>query len=238
MTITKSVVPVHKIKKLIDLNGDKTNFDLSFTVKSTDKSPFEAIVVSQAQLDDGEPLPYKNVSQGLISGNIVSDKNVYQNYFLLLKSENEVECQIEIDIKDIPPKINLDQSKQVQVSRESQQDMANVKKMSNSKNNPPKSNLTKILLIICGIIGVGLVLYFFYKKPSVVQIKSLEDTSSLLNKSEEPYVPINIVEPIILEPEPSSSNVYNNSILDSGDSDINLRIDNKLFTRLNNIKIW
>ena len=87
MTITEKVYRVGKIKQLIDLNSDKTNFELNFKVASKNKEPFYALVVNQKNLDADSDLEYKHVTNGVITGNIVSDKNLYQSYSLLLKSD-------------------------------------------------------------------------------------------------------------------------------------------------------
>lgn len=92
---------VNNIKKLIDLNGDVTNFDLNFTAQSKNLEPFEAIVVDQSALDANENLEYKKVSDGIISGNVRSDKNIYQNYYLLLKSENPCDIEVSIDLNEL-----------------------------------------------------------------------------------------------------------------------------------------
>ena len=63
------------IKQLIDLNGDKVNFDLTFNATSANKVPFDALVVTQKMLDSETPLEYKKVTEGTINGNIVSDKD-------------------------------------------------------------------------------------------------------------------------------------------------------------------
>ena len=76
-----------KQKQLIDLNGDSVNFDLNFLCESLDSSEFDVLVVDQQTLDNNpNNLSYKH-AQGKISGNISSDKNIYQNYFLILKSQ-------------------------------------------------------------------------------------------------------------------------------------------------------
>jgi hypothetical protein len=72
-----------KVKQLIDLNGDLTNFNLTFNVESSNGSEFEAIVVDQATLDNNASLDYKK-APGSISGSIIADKNVYQNAMYLL----------------------------------------------------------------------------------------------------------------------------------------------------------
>jgi hypothetical protein len=148
---TKKTVLVNQMKKLIDLNGDKINYELNFKVTSKDSLPFDTIVVSQSTLDSGEKLEYKKVLNGIITGNIVSDKNVYQNFFLLLKSDTPVECTVEIDIKDIP--VNEDFLRQQELMLKSQ------------LTNKPDSNtnyntLIIIIIIVCIVIGI----YYFYRR--------------------------------------------------------------------------
>ena len=88
MSNTKKTTHVlGKIKQLIDLNGDSINFNLNFKVQSKDNSPFHVLVVDQDTLDNTPSLEYKE-AKGSISGNIVADKNKYQNYYLILKSDN------------------------------------------------------------------------------------------------------------------------------------------------------
>lgn len=93
-----------KIQQLVDLNGDLTNFNLTFKATSKNGSPFQALVVDQTTLDSVPNLEYKKVTDGVISGNIVADKGVYQNYFLILKADNPCDCEITIDKKEIPAK--------------------------------------------------------------------------------------------------------------------------------------
>lgn len=102
MATNRQTHQVGKIKKLIDLNGDTTNFDITFRVASRNKEPFELLVVDQTTLDNTPNLEYKKVDNGAISGNIVHDKNVYQNYFLILKAENPCDCDVEITKKELP----------------------------------------------------------------------------------------------------------------------------------------
>ena len=51
-----------------------------------DNSEFEVVVVDQNTLDNSPELEFRQTSGGTMSANIISDKNVYQNYFLVLKS--------------------------------------------------------------------------------------------------------------------------------------------------------
>jgi hypothetical protein len=94
-----------KRKQLIDLNGDLTNFDLTFSATTKDGSEFDVVVVDQTTLDTDTVFDYKK-AKGTISGNIISDKGVYQNYFLLLKGDKQCNCDVTLDIKEIPMKID------------------------------------------------------------------------------------------------------------------------------------
>ena len=90
----KKTLSLTSRQQLIDLNEETTNFDLTFKAKSLDNSHFDVLVVDQTTLDNNPNLEYKR-AKGEISGNIISDKNVYQNYFLCLKSEKP--CDVEIN---------------------------------------------------------------------------------------------------------------------------------------------
>ena len=101
MSYQKNTYILSKVKQLIDLNGDSINFDISFTVNCQDDTPFKLLVVDQTTLDNSEELEYKEQTN-TISGNIVADKNVYQNYFLILKAEKECKVDVEITKKELP----------------------------------------------------------------------------------------------------------------------------------------
>ena len=101
MSETKKTLKLSKIKQLIDLNGDSTNFDLSFKVTCHDDTPFKLLVVDQTTLDNTPELQYKETKH-TISGNIVADKNIYQNYFLILKADKECEVDVELIKKPLP----------------------------------------------------------------------------------------------------------------------------------------
>lgn len=105
-TATYNITPQ---QKLIDLNGDMTNFKLTFTATSSE--PFYVLVVDQKMLDDNVPLNYKKVElsadgkSASIGGDIVVDKNIYQNFYLLLKSDNPCDVTVNITKEQIPPNI-------------------------------------------------------------------------------------------------------------------------------------
>jgi len=65
MSQIKKTYTLGKIKQLIDLNGDSTNFNLNFKVTAMDSSqPFNILVVDQTTLDNTPELNYKEVTKG------------------------------------------------------------------------------------------------------------------------------------------------------------------------------
>ncbi len=184
MSISK-IVRLNKTKQLIDLNEDKTNFELEFTVQSTDKKPFYIVVATQEDLDNGNELEYKDVENGIISGNITADKDFYKNYYLVLKSNEENECSILINIKDIPPnqefKNMLLQQQQLQKQREMEMYNNEQQKLGNFKHESltdDKNQKWKYITILIGIIiGGALIYYFFFRN----NVKSNIDSGNLTN---------------------------------------------------------
>ena len=51
MSRIQNIYNVNQIKQLINLNNNKTNFDLTFEVKSLSNKPIKAVVVSEANLN-------------------------------------------------------------------------------------------------------------------------------------------------------------------------------------------
>ena len=93
---------ISSIKQLIDLNGSRVNFHLTFQVKSVTNEPFDALVVTQEMLDSNSPLNYQR-AEGDISGQIKNDNNVYNSYFLCVKSDKAMEIEVTVNITDVPP---------------------------------------------------------------------------------------------------------------------------------------
>jgi hypothetical protein len=143
--VTKKTYSVGKIKQLIDLNGESTNFDAHFRIVSKNKEPFEILVVDQTTLDNNPNLEYKK-ADGEISGNIVHDKNVYQNYFIILKADQPCECEVEITKKELPKTPDMPVQKLP----------AQTKKSNNT------FSWINIIIIVGGVVIVGIVFYYMY----------------------------------------------------------------------------
>lgn len=149
---SKKTYSVSNVKQLIDLNGDSTNFDITFKVRSHNKEPFHLLVVDQTTLDNNPNLEYKKVDDGEITGSLNHTKDVYQNYFLILKADKPCNCDVEISKKELPKGM----VKQQQIQQQENYSPA----MSPKKDG---FNWMKIMLILAGIIAVCFVIYWFYK---------------------------------------------------------------------------
>ena len=190
MPITTNRYNVSSVQQMIDLNGDAKNFKLKFTCKGEDDSvPFEVLVMTQAQLDnpDSKNLNYKKIN-GSITGEILADKNIYQNYFLLIKSPKDCEIEIVSDFENLPDNIPPEQQhkhhhhnhqhhnhhnhqKHQQDHQHHQHKQPQVSKSQvtslNSEEKTPKTqtsflNSSTFLWIVVGIIGLFLVYFIFF----------------------------------------------------------------------------
>jgi hypothetical protein len=264
MVITTKTYKLSKIKQLIDLNGDTVNFDLTFSAKSSDGSKFDALVVSQDQLDSGEPLEYKK-ADGSISGSIVADKDVYQNYFLLLKSDNPVDCEVKIDMKNIPTDQVLLQKQKIQEQmlhnenlqkeHELNQQMLHQQAalasapIDTSINDTPlsSSQINWKLIFLIGLILVGgyLVWSFYIKNRSLPNQVSSNNVPSIISDNIPPIVnnQVNnnpISNSLSLGESESFINKIqsqNNVLSNVVDGAQNV-IDNSLLHKLNNLNVW
>ena len=162
---------VSKVKQLIDLNGDSVNFEVSFKVSSHNKEPFEILVVDQATLDSNPNLQYKSVTDGVISGKVRKDKNVYQNHFIILKSNNPCECDVEIQMTELPEFIEqeqFEQPHQPQPRQSTQVSQPLMDRLNSDKNDG--FHWIKIILIVGFVVGIGFVLYWVSQKNNIDDI--------------------------------------------------------------------
>lgn len=92
-----------KIKQIVDLNGDSVNFNLTFTIKSKSAIPFKMLVTTQENLDfDEVEQDFKVAEMGEISADISADNNEYNNYILILQSQEPNQVEVTIDKEDLP----------------------------------------------------------------------------------------------------------------------------------------
>ena len=179
----KKKVNVSSRQTLVDLNDDTVNFDINFVAKSLDGSDFNIIVVDQKTLDNQPNLNFRKSSGGELSGSLISDNNIYQNYFICLKSEKICVVEIVITKKIIPPNYekinkmkeemkeemnrklfeqkrikNLEKERGLEKERDREQELEEYKNRQEEILN--KSNYNKYYIIggILLIMGIGLFL--------------------------------------------------------------------------------
>jgi hypothetical protein len=126
--MTTKTYTIGKQKQLIDLNEDTLNFIINFELKSNNNIPFYMIVTDQKTLDSGEKLEYKHVSNGTIKGNITQNDNIYQNYYIVIKSDKpcDVKCLIK---KQILPNSKSKQEEQMEQQHQQQMEQQHQQQM-------------------------------------------------------------------------------------------------------------
>jgi hypothetical protein len=100
--ITSKIYTVTKIKQLVDLNGELTNFHLQFQVSSESNEPFEAVIVDQHALDHEEQLGFKVVEPGTpLEGTIETSDGIHRNFVLVLRSATPNTIRVELQTTPI-----------------------------------------------------------------------------------------------------------------------------------------
>lgn len=148
-------------QQLVDLNGEMTNFNLTFTVTSKKNESFDVLVVDQTTLDNQPKLDFKRAN-GTISGNIIADKNVYQNYFLCLKADKPCDVNVTIDLKEIPPQPQ--QLPQQQIQQAQSMPTGQAKPQQLVKANKSEGINWKFILLVIIVIGGGALLWYMYRR--------------------------------------------------------------------------
>lgn len=175
---TEKNIKLNSTKQLIDLNGEKVNFILHFEVESEENKPFYATVITQKLLDSDTEPQFKHITDGGMNVDIKNDNGVYENYLLLLKSDESVNCKVIIDIKDAPlnPQIEKDNTvrQQQMAMRRREEERIRNPVNSDTKVEIPKEgqgkfklNFKTILLVIVIIVGGALLWFFYFKKKTL-----------------------------------------------------------------------
>lgn len=117
---TLELSPRHQ---LVDLNKKLVNFKLDFNVVSLNDKDFEAVVMNQTDInkyDNLDTIEMKTAPKK-ISGNIIADNNVYENYFLILRSKEPQNVEIRTNVEEISPRVeeNLELEKEVSIEKTS-----------------------------------------------------------------------------------------------------------------------
>ena len=215
------IVNVNNIQQLIDLNKDLINFKLDFKVSSENNQPFETVVVSQTKLDSGEPLEFKKVDNGFISGNIVADNGSKQNYYLVLKSDTPTKCTVEIILEQIPLNENI-RKKQEEYNRTLHERQLSKNTLKNEKQETGIFNWKTILFLLV-IVGGIFLYYLFFMKNGSFSVTQTDPTPDIAPISQDIELPVISSETLDLGEE--CVPIFNN-------------INQNLLDRLNNIQMY
>lgn len=156
--VFRQVYSLSKVKQLVDLNGEITNFNITFRAKTKNGEHFDVLVIDQTTLDNSANLEYKKAS-GEISGHLVQDKNIYQNYFLILKADNPCQCEVEIVRQEIPKAQPQNTNVPVNNVPENRGSLMPLPSQEQST-----TNWTKIFIVALVFAGIGYGMYYFLKK--------------------------------------------------------------------------
>jgi hypothetical protein len=88
-------------QQLIDINKDVSNFIADFVITPhlmEFEMPYKVAVVTQTQLDEGEPIKFQEM-KGAFSGSVKNEDGVSQNYFLVCKSVDKPMKNLEFKLK-------------------------------------------------------------------------------------------------------------------------------------------
>ncbi len=191
MTSVKTYSVSNKIQ-LIDINHDMINFKVEF-VLSSDK-PFYALIVDQDTLDNTEiqNIEFRYVENN-ISGEVVSDKNTYQNYYVVLRSDTPTEVRVQLITTPLPEYLEQEedqypqqpqqpQKQHPQSSQQTQQPRLEETVKTDKTDNASMLSFKNIVLLIL-IIAVLLGLYYYYSKKSSASKDGIR--TSLLTRMEQ-----------------------------------------------------
>lgn len=148
---------VNSMKKLVDLNGDMINFITNFTAKSTNNEEFECLVVDQNTLDNDPELQYKKVP-GIITGTVSSDKNIYQNYYLILRSKEP--CTVDVTLETQHLDDIITQNKEIQSMLQPQQQVMPQQELLLTTTQEPEKSLFMNWKTILAVASICVVVYF------------------------------------------------------------------------------
>ena len=89
-------------QQLIDINSTVINFEAKISAVSIEELPFDAIVVTQKELQASPKLDFKRVEHGIFGVEISQNKNMYENFFLVLRADTPTKVDVTIELNPLP----------------------------------------------------------------------------------------------------------------------------------------
>ena len=163
----EKIVTLGPIKQLIDVNDSLKNFIADFTIEC--ENEFDIVIVNQTILDDEDSIEYKHITTGTMSGRIVQDKNIFEHFFILIKSDIPSKAKIYINIEEL--NIPKDVPKNVNVPKES--------RLKNIKKNDDK----RLYMMGIGIVIVASLFFYIVYRNTATGTSIASDNISNVNDS-------------------------------------------------------
>tara|TARA_B110000037_G_scaffold148004_1_gene167188 strand:+ start:127 stop:762 length:636 start_codon:yes stop_codon:yes gene_type:complete len=190
-------------KQLVDLNEDRTLFDIEVAVTAEDPTEqFEAVILSQTELDSGE-VNYQ-VHPGAMEARLVNDKNIYQNYFLCVRGTKGK--KVNIVIKHNPPPPEAVEEEAFTEPEEDYVDESEIMPIPLPPLLPKKVESSifslRSLFIVVIIVGIGIGLYFLWKGGKTTAAIDLSTTQPV---SIIPAIPLAAALPAVISSKKASS---------------------------------
>lgn len=176
MKTTQLTKQLYSVKTLVDLNGDLVNFRIQFTLQSDPaNSPFQVSILDETTLNHTETIQYQTVKDGVLKGEVKSDKNNYQRFYMILRADSPTVVNITLQTEELP-------TGTTPISDDSEMALTSSSAFSSDSSSDSSNSsykLTFILIALVIVIGyVGLV-YFRGKEGS----SSTKGPSTRLNQS-------------------------------------------------------
>lgn len=151
---------VSKKVQLIDINHDMINFKVEFVLSSS--KPFYALIIDQETLDNTElqNIEFRLVEDS-ISGEVISNKNVYQNYYIILKSDTPTDVEVQLFTTPLPDVIEPEET-QYPPQEVMDSPPETHTPPTETSSNTPSYNLYSYKNIVMYILLISLVLYILY----------------------------------------------------------------------------
>lgn len=124
MSTETSQLEITQRHQLIDLNKKLVNFKLDFNIRSLEEKEFDAVVMCQSEINNYDKLENIEMKKapGKIGGTIIADNNKYENYFIILKSNDPQTVEIIKTIEEIPPKVEEENIESTRIKEDFQKE--------------------------------------------------------------------------------------------------------------------
>lgn len=202
MSQTTKTLTLDKVRQLVDLNGELTNFVARFIITPKTDTPYEYTIASQTMLDNAESLNFLP-AKGPVQKEFSIEEDLYQNHFLVLRSTAPHEVDVIIQREALPSKVIPNAAATAQAVA-----------IPPPPSEPPfYKQLWFQLLVLCFVIGASYYVYnkYFSKKTEASSVPVTEPKKYSFASATPRYLPVVLPSSekteSAVEPSPTVNNV-------------------------------